>query len=104
MKTSYVYILTNKNRTVFYTGVTADLVRRMIAHKAGKGSIFCARYNVNILVYYEIHLDICDAILRETRIKRWNRQWKIDLIRSKNPEMKDLLKKRGKAGRFPLAR
>ena len=93
MKTSYVYILTNKNRTVLYTGVTADLTKRMTYHKAGKGSKFCAMHKVNILVFYEIHLNILDAIRRETQIKRWNRQWKIDLIKSKNPEMKDLLEK-----------
>ena len=93
MKTSYVYIITNVNRTVFYTGVTADLTQRMIRHRAGKGSVFCAKYKLKVLVYYEIHLDIRDAIKRETQIKRWDRQWKIDLIRSKNPEMKDLLRK-----------
>jgi putative endonuclease len=93
MKTSYVYIITNKNRTVFYTGVTADLSARMIRHRAGEGSKFCAKYNVNTLVWYEVHLDIRDAINRETQIKRWKRQWKIDMIRSKNPEMRDLLEK-----------
>jgi putative endonuclease len=96
MKTSYVYILTNKNRTVFYTGVTGDLVKRMSYHRAGTGSQFCAKYNVKILVYYEIHIDIRDAIKRETQIKRWNRQWKIDLIKSRNPELKDLLEKAGR--------
>ena len=95
MKTSYVYILTNKSRTVFYTGVTGDLQKRMGFHRAGIGSKFCAKYNVKILVYYEIHLDINEAIRRETRIKRWNRQWKIDLIKSRNPELKDLLEKKG---------
>jgi putative endonuclease len=105
MKTSYLYIISNKNRTVFYTGVTADLTERMIRHRAGKGSQFCARYNVNTLVWYETHTDIKDAIRRETQIKRWNRQWKIDMIRSKNPEMKDLLEKRGRdePDGFPLA-
>jgi len=93
MKTSYVYIITNVNRTVFYTGVTADLTQRMIRHRASKGSVFCAKYKLKVLVYYEIHLDIRDAIKRETQIKRWDRQWKIDLIRSKNPEMRDLLRK-----------
>lgn len=104
MKTSYVYIITNQNRTVFYTGVTANLTERMILHKAGRGSKFCARYNVNTLVWYQIHMDIKDAIRRETQIKRWNRQWKIEMIRSKNPEMKDLLEKNNKNGRFPLSR
>jgi putative endonuclease len=62
-------------------------------HRAGKGSKFCAKYNVKYLIYYETFTDIRDAIVRETRVKKWNRQWKIDLIRSKNPEMKDLLEK-----------
>jgi putative endonuclease len=103
MKTSYVYIITNKNRTVFYTGVTANLTDRMLRHREGKGSKFCAKYNVNTLIWFETHMDIRDAIRRETQIKRWNRQWKIDLIRSKNPEMKDLLAKEGKAGGSPLS-
>jgi putative endonuclease len=78
----------------------------MIRHREGKGSKFCAKYNVNTLIWFETHLDTRDAIRRETQIKRWNRQWKIVLILSKNPEMKDLLEKQGKdgAGRFPLAR
>jgi putative endonuclease len=93
MKTSFVYIVTNKNRTVFYTGVTANLTERMVRHRAGKGSVFCARYNVNTLVWYETHIDIMDAIKREKQIKHWNRQWKIDMIRAKNSEMRDLLAK-----------
>ena len=104
MKTSYVYIITNKNRTVFYTGVTANLTERMIRHREGKGSKFCAKYNVNTLIWYETHMDIRDAIRRETQIERWNRQWKIDMIRAKNPEMRDLLAKEVKAGGFPLSR
>lgn len=98
MKTSYVYIITNKNRTVFYTGVTANLTNRMIRHKAGKGSKFCAKYNVNTLVWYETHIHIMNAIRREKQIKHWNRQWKIDMIRARHPEMKDLLAKQGGSG------
>ena len=93
MKYSYINILTNKYRTVFYTGVTSDLSRRMLEHKSGKGYLFCQRYNVSCLVYYELHIDILDAIHREKQIKKWNRDWKIELIRKKNPEMKDLLDK-----------
>jgi putative endonuclease len=93
MKTSYVYIISNKNRTVFYTGVTANLSERMARHRAGKGSEFCARYNVNTLVWYETFIDIRDAIKREKQIKHWKRQWKMELITAKNPEMKDLLAK-----------
>ena len=106
MKTSYVYIITNKNRTVFYTGVTANLTKRMVQHKAGKGSKFCARYNINTLVWYEVHYNILDAIRREKQIKHWNRQWKLEMIRSRNPEMKDLLEKSNLGGGdgFPLSR
>jgi putative endonuclease len=90
MKQSFVYILTNRHRTVFYIGVTANLENRMIWHRAGKGSIFCKKYNVNILIYYKIYLDINDAIQREKVLKKWNRIWKIELIKKRNPEMKDL--------------
>jgi len=93
MKYSYVYILTNKYRTVFYTGMTANLSRRLQEHKCGKGSDFCRRYNINILVYYELHINILDAILREKQIKKWNRDWKVEMIRKKNPGMMDLLEK-----------
>jgi putative endonuclease len=76
---------------VFYTGVTADLSRRLAQHRSGKGSVFCKKYNVTTLVYYEISTDIRSAIAREKQLKNWKREWKIDLIRSKNPEMKDLM-------------
>ena len=78
---------------MFYTGVTANLSRRMQKHKSGKGSSFCYRYNVSILVYYELHINILDAIRREKQIKKWNRDWKIELIRKKNPDMRDLSEK-----------
>jgi len=94
MKYSYVYILTNKYKTVFYTGVTSNLSRRMLEHKGGQGSDFCRRYNISCLVYYEVHINILDAIRREKQIKKWNRDWKIELIKKKNPEMKDLLEKK----------
>ena len=95
MKYSYVYILSNDNRTVFYTGVTADLSRRISEHRSGKGSVFCKKYYVKTLIYYELFIDIRQAIAREKQIKEWKREWKINLIKSRNPEMEDLLKKRG---------
>ena len=94
MKYGYVYILSNKTNSVFYIGVTADLPRRMLEHRKGIGSVFCSKYNINRLVYYELHMDILSAIRREKQIKKWNREWKINLIRKKNPEMKDLLGKK----------
>ena len=93
IKYSYVYILSNDNRTVFYTGMTADLTKRMLEHRNGTGSLFCKRYNVKTLVYFELYIDIKCAIAREKQIKNWKRDWKINLIKSKNPDMKDLLEK-----------
>ncbi|MCK4678927.1 MAG: GIY-YIG nuclease family protein [Bacteroidales bacterium] len=90
MKGSYIYILTNRQRTVFYTGVTGNFVRRMQAHILGKGSVFCRKYNVNILVYYELFIDIQSAIKREKQIKGWKREWKIALIKTRNPDLKNL--------------
>ena len=91
MKTSFIYILSNKNRTVLYTGVTANLSKRMQYHLAGKGSRFCKSYNVRDLIYFETFTDIRVAIAREKQIKGWCREKKMALIKSKNPDMKNLL-------------
>ena len=82
----YVYILTNAHKTVLYTGVTNDLVRRVYEHKnhLDKGS-FTARYNVESLAYYEVTSSVEAAIEREKQIKGWNRKHKNKLIESKNP-------------------
>ena len=87
----YVYILTNTHKTVLYTGVTNDLIRRVFEHKnhLDKGS-FTARYNVEYLVYYEETSDVEAAIEREKQIKGWNRKRKNKLIESKNPNWEDL--------------
>lgn len=90
MTQGFTYIMSNKHRTVYYTGVTSDIERRVLEHKSGVGSAFTKRYNVNELVYFEEHMYIGDAISREKTIKRWKREWKEDLIKSKNPEMIDL--------------
>ncbi len=87
----YVYIMTNKNNTVLYTGVTNDLPRRVWEHKHKVDPrSFAARYNICKLVYYEWFEDINAAIAREKQIKGWLRAKKIALIESKNPEWKDL--------------
>jgi len=91
MRRSYIYIITNKNRTVFYTGVTADLNRRMQEHRAGVGSTFCRKYKVYVLIHYEVFLDIKDAIRREKEIKGWRRAKKLELVRRKNPGLDELL-------------
>lgn len=90
MKDAYTYILTNKNRTTLYLGVTNDLERRIFEHKAKKGSAFCVKYNVDILLYFEHFSFMAEAIAREKQLKRWHREWKWNLIKSKNPELKDL--------------
>jgi putative endonuclease len=87
----FVYIMTNNNNTVLYTGVTNDLYRRVTEHKAGKGGLFTKKYNVSKLVYYECGDNINVAIFREKQIKAGSRQKKIDLINSINPEWKDLI-------------
>ena len=76
----YVYLMTNKNNRVLYTGVTNDLKRRVYEHKEKFVSGFTKKYNVSKLVYYEIFEDPENAILREKQIKAGSRQKKIDLI------------------------
>ena len=87
----YVYILTNAHKSVIYTGVTNDLIRRVYEHKnhLDKGS-FTAQYNIDKLVYYEVTSDVNAAIEREKQIKGWNRKRKNKLIESKNPNWDDL--------------
>ena len=90
MKTGYVYIMSNKNRTTFYIGVTNDIARRVAEHKEGSGSKFTAKYKLHDLVYFEVIYDIEQAIRREKQLKNWHREWKLNLIKELNPEMKDL--------------
>ncbi|MFS4484160.1 GIY-YIG nuclease family protein [Hyunsoonleella sp. 2307UL5-6] len=91
MKPGYIYILTNKNNTTLYVGVTANLKERIQQHKekVNKRS-FTARYNLNKLVYHETYQMIGDAIGREKQLKAGNRAKKIDLIESLNPHWNDL--------------
>jgi putative endonuclease len=70
----YVYILANKNNSVLYVGVTNNIIRRVSEHKGRINKGFTYRYNVDKLVYFEVHGYIEDAILREKRLKKWNRQ------------------------------
>jgi putative endonuclease len=89
MRTYYVYIMTNRSRTL-YTGVTNNLERRVREHKQKLIPGFTRRYNITILVHYEETDNIGTAILREKQIKGWLRAKKITLIESTNPEWKDL--------------
>ena len=89
--TYYVYILTNKNKNVLYTGVSNDLIRRVYEHKhhIDKDS-FTARYSVTQLVYFEETTDVRAAIEREKQIKSWRRAKKNKLVESMNPKWQDL--------------
>jgi len=89
-KNYYIYIMTNKWNNVLYTGITNDLKRRVFEHKNKIIKGFTERYNINKLVYYEIYDDVYNAIQREKQIKSWSRKKKIELIKSLNPEFKDL--------------
>jgi putative endonuclease len=85
-----VYIMANQHKTTLYTGVTNNLQQRTLQHKSGEGANFTKRYNLTILVYYEITSNVRAAIWREKQIKAGSRQKKIDLIEPINPEWKDL--------------
>lgn len=90
MKQFAVYILTNRPKGVLYTGVTSDLVSRIWQHREGVVEGFTTRYDVKKLVWFERHQDAEAAILREKRIKRWRRDWKLDLVETSNPGWTDL--------------
>ena len=82
--------MSNKHRTTFYIGVTNNLQKRVSEHINGIGSKFVKKYNLFDLVYYEHYTDIKYAIIREKQLKNWHREWKINLIKKINPELKDL--------------
>ena len=86
----YVYLLASKRNGTLYIGITNNLQRRVYEHKLGYGSSFTSKYSIHKLVYFETFQNINDAILREKRMKKWNRVWKIDLIEQENKEWKDL--------------
>ena len=85
-----VYILTNKNNTTLYTGVTRDLKRRIAEHKLHINKGFSDRYNTDKLVYYEVYNRLDIGIHREKQLKKWRREWKEKLINDFNPDWKDL--------------
>ena len=85
-----VYILASIRNGTLYTGVTSSLVQRAWQHRESTHEGFTARYAVRRLVFYELHGDMEHAILREKRLKKWNRAWKVRLIEERNPEWLDL--------------
>ncbi len=92
-KRFYVYILVNKPYGVFYIGVTSNLIKRVYEHRCEFTDGFTKKYNVKMLVYYEILEDAENAFKREKRIKRWPREWKINAINHFNPAWDDLYEK-----------
>lgn len=89
----YVYMLTNKNNKVLYTGITNNLERRIYQHKNKLVKGFTERYNVNKLVYFDYTQDVNAAITKEKQIKGWTRKKKNELIESMNPNWEDLYEK-----------
>ena len=85
-KTNYVYIMTNRNRTVLYIGVTSSLANRIVKHSHGKWDGFTRKYNCHYLIYFEVYEYIGDAVKREKQLKGWRRDKKLALIISKNPQ------------------
>ena len=90
-KGGYVYIMSNRTRTVLYTGVTSTLYWRVLEHKTKKyANSFTSKYNCFELIYFEVFTNIEEAIKREKQLKSWKRQWKLELILKTNPNLKDL--------------
>ncbi len=85
-----IYILTNKPDGTLYIGVTSNLSARIFQHKNDLVDGFSKKYNLHLLVYYEVHENMYSAITREKRLKKWNREWKIQLIETMNPAWRDL--------------
>ncbi len=89
-KTYYVYILASARNGTLYIGVTNDIVRRVSEHREGLVEGFTKKYGVKMLVHFEMFQDINTAIHRETRLKKWKRRWKLELIEKHNPDWNDL--------------
>ncbi len=90
MAYAFVYIVTNKRYGTLYVGVTSDLAKRVAEHRLSVFDGFTKRYGLRRLVWYEPHDSIVSAIEREKRIKRWHRDWKVNLIQAFNPDWDEL--------------
>ena len=89
-KNYYVYVLASTKNGTLYVGVTSDLEKRLVEHRDKVFDGFTKKYDVTRLVYFEETNDVNAAIAREKQIKKWNREWKINLIKKINPDWKDL--------------
>jgi putative endonuclease len=85
-----VYILASKRNGTLYIGVTSDIARRVVEHRSGLVDGFTKKYGVHLLVYAEFHETMPHAIVRETQMKKWRREWKLRLIERNNPDWRDL--------------
>lgn len=85
-----MYILASKRNGTLYVGVTSDLAARVWQHRNDVVEGFTKKYGVHMLVYFELHDDMESAIIREKRLKKWNRAWKLRLIEEMNPDWHDL--------------
>ena len=93
MEKHWVYIITNKSNKVLYIGMSKDLKRRIYQHKNKvHPTTFSAKYNLNKLIYFEVFETKTEASVREKQLKKWNRDWRIELIETTNPNWEDLYK------------
>jgi putative endonuclease len=90
VKEPCVYILASKQYGTLYVGVTSDLIARLWQHRSGEVKGFTSKYHVHRLIRFEPFVTMLDAISREKQLKRWHRQWKINLIETENPQWADL--------------
>ena len=86
----YTYIMASKRNGTLYVGITSDLIKRVYQHKNNLVPGFTSQYDVHMLVYYEQHHEVLQAIKREKRLKEWKRNWKLALIEIDNPKWEDL--------------
>ncbi len=89
-KVYWVYILASRPRGALYVGITNDVGRRVFQHRTNVGSEHVQRYGIRRLVFAESHASVWAAIAREKQLKKWRREWKIDLIENANPDWVDL--------------
>jgi putative endonuclease len=90
MKQYFVYILASQRNGTLYVGISSDLAQRVEQHRSKESNSFTAKHGVIKLVHYEVYDDPETAIVREKRLKKWNRTWKLDLIETQNPQWLDL--------------
>ncbi len=89
-KSFYVYILASERNGTLYLGVSSDLVKRIWEHREGLFEGFTKKYGIKHLVWFEVHAEAMSAITREKQLKKWNRDWKINMIQQENPDWRDL--------------